>query len=244
MRVAFGLQTETAGVNTHFLGNMLVRSVVLLLATAVVLPGCAAHNVFAPPPVRKSLAGHNKQKSADSRTVVARKELGTWIKSGRGVRVAELSPRLKRQLVGIARHFGKPVHVTSGCRSSAHNRRVGGVNGSFHIRCLAADFNVPGVPKQRLASYVRKLPARGGVGVYCGKSTVHLDLGPRRNWYKACGTRQRRADPIVTSALPKTSEAPPAPRPRLSLSTQPAPPGGRGETALGDGIAALLQKNP
>jgi|SRR5689334_9636890 len=45
-------------------------------------------------------------------------------------------------------HFGKPMHITSGWRSEAHNAAVGGVPGSDHIATpyrIAADFNIPGV---------------------------------------------------------------------------------------------------
>lgn len=217
---------------------MPVRSVVLLMATAFLLSGCATH--YSSTPTQGNHAGKNKRSPSGKK--VTRVATGKWIKSRRGVRVAALSPSLKRQLVGIGKHFGKAVHVTSGCRSSRHNRRVGGVNGSFHIRCLAADFNVPGVSKQRLANYVRNLPSRGGVGVYCGKSTVHLDVGPRRNWYRACGKRKRRADPILTSSIPKASNA--VPSSGLGLSAAPVEMQLRGNTTLGAGIASLLQQNP
>jgi uncharacterized protein YcbK (DUF882 family) len=35
--------------------------------------------------------------------------------------------------------YGKPIHITSGYRTEAHNRNVGGVSGSSHLKGLAAD---------------------------------------------------------------------------------------------------------
>jgi len=35
--------------------------------------------------------------------------------------------------------YGKPIHVTSGYRTEAHNRKVGGVDSSSHLKGLAID---------------------------------------------------------------------------------------------------------
>ncbi len=102
-----------------------------------------------------------------------------------------LHPRLSRLLAIVKNHYGRSVSVTSGCRSHKHNRRVGGAKRSMHLRCMAVDFRVAGVSKARLRRYVSGLPGRGGVGIYCGRSIVHLDVGPRRSWVHGCGKRRR-----------------------------------------------------
>lgn len=103
-----------------------------------------------------------------------------------------LHPRLRALLARVERHYGKPVVLSSGCRSHRHNRQIGGARKSLHLRCMAADFKVPGVSKARLRRYVATLSGRGGVGTYCGRSIVHLDVGPRRTWYYGCRKRRRR----------------------------------------------------
>ena len=45
----------------------------------------------------------------------------------------------------IREHFGKPVHITSGYRTAAHNAAVGGSKSSQHLLGRAADFYVEGV---------------------------------------------------------------------------------------------------
>jgi len=104
-----------------------------------------------------------------------------------------LNPRLLHLLVKIRLHYGRSVLITSGCRSHRHNRRVGGAKHSMHLRCMAADIKVSGVSKGRLRRYVSSMSGRGGVGTYCGRSIVHLDVGPRRSWYYGCGKRHRKS---------------------------------------------------
>ena len=89
------------------------------------------------------------------------------------------------------RHFGRPAVVTSGFRSPRHNRRIGGAKNSMHVRCLAADVQISGVTKWQLAKYFRSLPGRGGVGTYCHTVSVHVDVGPQRDWNWRCRRRKR-----------------------------------------------------
>ena len=126
-----------------------------------------------------------------------------WVKSVGGVQLHRLNPDLTRDLVRIARYFNKPVYVVSGCRSVAHNRAVGGMKGSYHTRCLAADFFIPGVSKRKIARYANSLSDRGGIGLYCNKGSVHLDVGPKREWYWGC---RKKKPPLI--AKRKNNKAP------------------------------------
>jgi len=102
------------------------------------------------------------------------------------VNVSCFKPQLVRLLKVIERKYGKRILVTSGYRSPAHNRRVNGAPKSMHMACAAADIQVEGVSKWELANFVRSLPGRGGVGTYCHTKSVHVDVGPERDWNWRC----------------------------------------------------------
>jgi Peptidase M15 len=103
--------------------------------------------------------------------------------NGVGRRVASL-------LNQVSAHFHRPIVIVSGCRSRAHNRRIGGARESYHLRCMAADFRVPGVGLGTVYRYAASLPGRGGIGTYCGAPFIHIDVGPRREWHWGCGKRK------------------------------------------------------
>ena len=105
------------------------------------------------------------------------------------VDVACLKPSLVRVLKTIEGHFGRKMIVTSGYRDPARNRRANGAKNSLHMYCAAADIQVPGVSKWELASYVRSMPGRGGVGTYCHTESIHVDVGPERDWNWRCRRR-------------------------------------------------------
>jgi uncharacterized protein YcbK (DUF882 family) len=107
------------------------------------------------------------------------------------VSVKCFKPELIKLIRQVERHYGKKPIITSGYRSPAHNRRVRGARRSQHMTCSAADIRVPGIGKASLARYLRSLPGRGGVGLYCRSGSVHIDIGAKRQWYWGCGKKKR-----------------------------------------------------
>ncbi|MDP3409529.1 hypothetical protein [Bosea sp. (in: a-proteobacteria)] len=92
-----------------------------------------------------------------------------------GTSTACLPPQLKLILAKISDKFGS-VKVTSTWRPPWRARR-----GSYHRRCEAMDFRVPGVRPSLVMAWVRSLPEVGGHKVYWN-GILHVDTGPRRPW--------------------------------------------------------------
>lgn len=112
------------------------------------------------------------------------------IKQTDSVDVACLKPSLVRVLKTVERHYGSKVVVTSGYRNPTRNRRARGARNSLHMYCAAADVQVAGVGKWELAEFLRSMPGRGGVGTYCHTNSVHIDVGPERDWNWRCRRRK------------------------------------------------------
>ncbi|MEW9836829.1 YcbK family protein [Mesorhizobium marinum] len=162
---------------------------------------------FALPGVRKTNLFEIKRKSGidDDSDIDVYEDVGTYdvasaaglarlapnglLKQRESVDTACLKPKLVRMLKQVERHFGKRLVVTSGYRSPAYNKRVRGAEKSQHMYCAAVDVQMPGVNKWELARYVRAMPGRGGVGTYCHQS-IHIDIGPERDWNWKCGGRK------------------------------------------------------
>ena len=87
----------------------------------------------------------------------------------------------------IREHFGKPITITSGYRTAAHNAAVGGAKSSQHLLGRAADIQVQGVSVEDVAAYAESLmPDWGGVGRYPvkagrAKGWVHVDTRPNKS---------------------------------------------------------------
>lgn len=96
-------------------------------------------------------------------------------------------------LQAIREHFGKPITITSGYRTAAHNAAVGGAKSSQHLLGRAADFYVEGVPVAAVAAYAETLlPGRGGIGRYPKDAKhpkrmtgwVHIDTRTNKSRWK------------------------------------------------------------
>ena len=90
-------------------------------------------------------------------------------------------------LQAIREHFNKPITITSGYRTAAHNAAVGGAKSSQHLLGRAADIQVAGVSVEDVASYAEALmPDWGGVGRYPikpgrARGWVHVDTRPNKS---------------------------------------------------------------
>ena len=87
----------------------------------------------------------------------------------------------------IREHFGKPITITSGYRTAAHNKSVGGAKSSQHLLGRAADIQVADTTVEAVAAYAESLmPDWGGVGRYPvkagrAKGWVHVDTRPNKS---------------------------------------------------------------
>ncbi|MFK3776581.1 YcbK family protein [Agrobacterium sp. NPDC089420] len=97
------------------------------------------------------------------------------------VEVGCFKPELVRMIKDVEHHYNSPAIVTSGYRPPKGIRQ-----GSKHYTCDAADIQIKGVSKWELATYLRSLPDRGGVGTYCHTESVHMDTGEPRDWNWRC----------------------------------------------------------
>ena len=90
-------------------------------------------------------------------------------------------------LQAIREHFGKPITITSGYRTAAHNAAVGGAKSSQHLLGRAADIQVADVSVEDVAAYAESLlPGWGGVGRYPVKAGrtkgwVHVDTRTKKS---------------------------------------------------------------
>lgn len=69
----------------------------------------------------------------------------------------EISRRVVGVLDTIREYAGKPVVVSSGVRCKNHNKSVGGVENSYHLKGRAADFSVCGYSAQTTINIVNTL---------------------------------------------------------------------------------------
>lgn len=69
--------------------------------------------------------------------------------------VKNLTVLAEQVLQPIRNHFKTGVKVNSGYRSPAVNEAIGGAENSDHMRGMAADIEIPGIPNAEVAGWVR-----------------------------------------------------------------------------------------
>ena len=99
--------------------------------------------------------------------------------------LVRIAPMLLNVLEEIRKQAGdQTLHVTSGYRPIAYNRKVGGVSNSTHIDGLAADIYSEYISTEALWEICDDVIGdRGGVGFYPNQGFVHVDIrGYRARW--------------------------------------------------------------
>ena len=146
-----------------------MKSITTLLLCALLLSGCVPMAMFA----SSSGAGYAGKRS----------DWGTYVAS-REVNALCMSPKLRFLIWEFEGHFGRKVIMNSGYRDTKHNSAAGGADNSFHTRCMAADFYIPGVDKRELIAFAMRTESVGGLGCYPGKSFIHVDVRDRPRGYR------------------------------------------------------------
>ena len=111
-----------------------------------------------------------------------------------------ISDELVDLLQKIRDHFGVAVVINSGYRTSAYNKKVGGVSNSQHVKGTAADIVVKGVDPLTVGQYVEYImPDHGGIGVY--QTFTHVDVRTSRSRWD-----QRSGKEVVVDGWPGYKE--------------------------------------
>lgn len=100
-----------------------------------------------------------------------------------------ISDELVKVLEAIRSYFGKPITITSGYRTPAHNREVGGAKGSQHVKGTAADIKVKGIPTWAVAGFLEANYRNCGIGYY--STWVHVDTRGYRALWRDYGTNAK-----------------------------------------------------
>jgi uncharacterized protein YcbK (DUF882 family) len=94
--------------------------------------------------------------------------------------------QLAKNLQVLRDAIGKSISITSGYRSSQHNKKIGGAKDSQHVKGMAADIKVSGMTPKEVALVIEGLiesgkMKQGGIGIY--PSWVHYDIrGTKARW--------------------------------------------------------------
>jgi len=86
----------------------------------------------------------------------------------------------------IRDNIKKPITINSGYRSPEHNKSIGGVSNSQHVKGLAADITVQDYTPDQVADFIGGLMnygviEQGGLGRY--NTFTHIDIrGKKARW--------------------------------------------------------------
>lgn len=93
---------------------------------------------------------------------------------------------LAKNLQVLRDYVGKPIKINSGYRSPEHNKSVGGVANSQHVKGKAADIKIDGMTPREIAATIENFilvgkMKQGGLGIY--PNFVHYDTrGKKARW--------------------------------------------------------------
>jgi zinc D-Ala-D-Ala carboxypeptidase len=147
----------------------LIRVAAALVGTALLVSACVPMAMFA------SGSGPGYQG--------LRSDWGTYVSSST-VNAFCISPKLRFVIWEFEGKFGRKVVMNSGYRDQAHNSAAGGADNSYHTKCMAADFYIPGVPKEQLIAFAMQVDGVGGLGCYPGRNFIHVDVRDRPRGYR------------------------------------------------------------
>ncbi len=145
------------------------RPLAIMMIAALVLSGCMPMAMFA--------------SGSGSGYAGLKQDWGTYV-SSKEVNAFCISPKLRFVIWEFEGKFGKKVVMNSGFRDGQHNAAAGGADNSYHTKCMAADFFIPGVPKEQLIAFAMSLDGVGGLGCYPGRSFIHVDVRDRPRGYR------------------------------------------------------------
>ena len=107
--------------------------------------------------------------------------------------LSHVDPRVKDQvkqnLIAMSKQLGYKLQVTSGYRSPAYNKKVGGVKKSQHMEGNAVDILQPGMNNKQRQEFIQAAIDNGfrGIGIY--NSFTHLDIRSSKAAWGANGSR-------------------------------------------------------
>ena len=131
-----------------------LRTLAAALICAFVLGACVPMAMFA-----SSSGSAYSGKRNDWGTIVASRDVNAFC----------ISPKLRFVIWEFEGQFGRKVIMHSGYRDNQHNSAAGGADNSYHKKCMAADFYIPGVPKEQLIAFAMRTDSVGGLGCYPGR---------------------------------------------------------------------------
>ncbi|HEX8816365.1 MAG TPA: DUF882 domain-containing protein [Terriglobales bacterium] len=116
-------------------------------------------------------------------------QLNRYLRDHRTGTVHEYDPRVFDLLHDLEARLGKPdaeINVVCGYRTPWSNEYLrshghGVAEHSLHMRAMAIDIRIPGVPTSEIRDTALAMQ-RGGVGYYAGSDFVHVDVGRVRRW--------------------------------------------------------------
>lgn len=109
-----------------------------------------------------------------------------------GCKIVFIQAGLLRKLQKIRDAFGLPLIINSGYRTESHNKAVGGVTGSYHVKGMAADIRISSYTSDfdimQLAATAEKIGFTG-IGIY--KGFVHVDTRDAKTLFVGSGVPSR-----------------------------------------------------